>query len=125
VFTLELLHTLVHKTFVEVLSSQVGVTSGSLNLKDTVFDGKQRYVEGTATQVIDEDIALTFGLLVQSLRDGCRCGFVDDAQTVESRDLRSVLGGLSLRVVELSWYGDHRLNARLTQLGLRCLLHFD
>jgi len=125
VFTLELLHTLVHKTLVEVLSSQVGVTSGSLNLEDTVFDGKQGYVEGTATQVIDEDIALTFGLLVQSLCDGCRCGLVDDAQTVESRDLRRVLGGLSLRVVELSWYGDHRLKARLTQLGLRCLLHFD
>jgi len=108
------LHTEVDQSVVEVFSAQVGVSCRSLDLEDAVFDSQQSYVEGASTKVLDEHIFLSLGLLVQSIRDRSGGGLVDDAQALQTSDLRGVFGGLPLRVVEVGRHSDHGLLARLS-----------
>src|SRR5438552_19074230 len=46
--------------------------------------------------------------LVQPVRETCGSGFVDYSSNLEARDFSSVLGCLSLVIVEVSWDGDYR-----------------
>ena len=51
---------------VKVLSSQVGVSGGGLDLKHALIDGENRDIEGSTTQIEDEDVLLaSCALLVQ------------------------------------------------------------
>jgi hypothetical protein len=45
----------VNETLVKVLTTKVGVTSGSQDLKDAVLDGKERDIESTTTKVKHKD----------------------------------------------------------------------
>lgn len=46
---LELGGKVVDQALIEVLSSQVGVTGGGLDLKDTLLNGQQGHIEGSTT----------------------------------------------------------------------------
>src|SRR5690606_16543217 len=69
---------------------------------------EQRDVEGSTTEVEDED-ELVLLALVETVRERGRRGLVDDAQHVEARDLAGLLRGLALSVVEVRRNGDHRV----------------
>merc|ERR1719420_1992130 len=84
VLALELLDKVVHETVVEVLASQVGVAGGCLHLKDAVLNGEEGDVEGATSQVEDEHVLLGAGALVETVRDGCCGGLVDDTEAVEA-----------------------------------------
>jgi hypothetical protein len=114
-----------HDTLVEVLSSQMSVTIGCDDLEDTVVDGQEGDIEGTTTQVEDQDVLLSTALLVKAVGDCCGCWLVDDTDHVESSDGASVLGCLSLAVVEVRWDSDHSVLDLLTEVGLGNLLHLD
>ena len=103
---LELLDEVVDETVVEVLTTKVSVTSGSLDLEDTLLDGQERDIESTTTKIVDEDVALTLDLLVKTVGDGGGGGLVDDTEDVETGDETGVLGGLTLGVVEVGGDGD-------------------
>ena len=79
-------------------------------------------VEGAAAQVIHGDLAIPF-LLVHAEGQGRGGGFVDDALHFQAGDAAGVLGGLALRVVEVSGHGDDGLGHFLAQVVLGGLLH--
>ena len=56
-FTFELRDEVVDKTVVEVFTTQVSISSGRLDLEDALLDGKERNIEGTTTEIEDEDVA--------------------------------------------------------------------
>ena len=116
---LELVAEVVDKTVVKVLTTKVSVTSSGLDLEDTLLDGKQRDIESTTTQVKDEDIALTLDLLVETVSNGSGGRLVDDSEDVEASNQTSILGGLTLRVVEVGGLenGVSATNTRRTIFG--------
>ena len=50
VLALELVDEVVDQAVVEVLTTQVSVTSGGLDLEDTFLDGQEGDIESTTTQ---------------------------------------------------------------------------
>jgi len=102
----ELLENVLADTVVEVLSTQVRVTGSCEYLEYTVLDGKERDIEGSSSEVEDEDVALASGLLVETVGDGGGGRLVDDSEDIEAGNGAGVLGGLSLRVVEVGRDGD-------------------
>ena len=79
---------MVDQAVVEVLASQVGVTSSRSDLEDALLNGQQRDIKGTTSQVKDQHVLLLARsvLLIQTVSDGSRCRLVDDAQHIESSD---------------------------------------
>ena len=57
---LVLLDEVVHDTVVKVLTTKVGVTGGGQDLEDTVVDREERDIEGSASEIEDEDVPLSF-----------------------------------------------------------------
>jgi hypothetical protein len=120
----ELLLEVVEEVSVEVLSSQVSVTSSSLDGEDTTLDVQKRHIEGTTTKIVDEDVPLLVRLSgTETVGDSGGGGLVDNAENVEASDGTGVLSGLTLVVVEVGGHGDDGLLDLHAELGLGDLLH--
>jgi hypothetical protein len=117
------LHKVVDHAGVKVLTTQVSVTSGGLDFEDTVFNGQEGHIESTTSEIEDENVALTGGLLVQTISDGGGGRLVDDTLDGETSDGSGVLGGLTLAVVEVGGDGDDGRLDGGAQVGLSDLLH--
>mmetsp|Transcript_20197 Transcript_20197/g.58557 ORF Transcript_20197/g.58557 Transcript_20197/m.58557 type:complete len:686 (-) Transcript_20197:20-2077(-) len=122
VATLEVLQEIVDHAVIKVLSTQVSISSSGLNLEDSFLNGQQGDIESTSTQVEDQNI-LFFSLLVQTVGNGGSGRFVNDTKNVESSNGSSVLGGLTLRVVEVSGDSDDSVLDFLAQVSFSDILH--
>ena len=121
---LELLLEVFQQVGVEVLTTKVSVTSGSLDGEDTTLDVQQGDIEGTTTQIVDQDVALLVRLArAETVGDGSGSRLVDDTENVQASDGTGVLGSLTLVVVEVGGDGDDGLLNLLAELGLGNLLH--
>ena len=107
VLLLDELDEVLHDVLVKVLSSQVGVTVGGDDLKDTVVNGQDGNIEGATAKVEDQDVLLS-SLLVEAIGNGGGSWLVDDADNVEARDGSGILGGLPLSVIEVRYRGSTR-----------------
>lgn len=121
--SLELVNEVVNETVVEIFTTQVSVTGSRLDLEDTLLNGKERDIEGTATKIEDEDVALTLNLLVKTVGNGGSGRLVDDSENVETGDETGILGSLTLRVVEVGRDGDNGVVDSLTEVRLSSLTH--
>ena len=120
----ELLLEVVKEVSVEVLTTQVGVSSSSLDGENTTLDVKKRDIESTTTKIVDEDVPLLVRLSgTETVGDSGGGGLVDDTENVEASNGTGVLGGLTLVVVEVGGDGDDGLLDLLAELGLSDLLH--
>ena len=91
----ELLVEPVDDLLVEVVTSEVGVTVGGLDLEHAVSEFHYGDIEGTAAKVIDCDLHI-FVLLVKAICQRSRCRLVDDTLHVKTGDLSGLLGSLTL-----------------------------
>ena len=119
---LELRAEVLHHAVIEVLTAQVRITRSGLHLENAVLNRQQRHIEGTATQIENQNVLLT-ALLVQTVSDSGRSGLVDDTHHVQSSNHSSVLRSLTLGVVEVGRHRNHSVLHLLAQIRLRNLLH--
>ena len=121
----ELINEVVNEAVVEVLTTQVSVTGSGLDLEDTLLNGQEGNIEGTTTKIEDEDVALALNLLVETVGNGGRGGLVDDTEDVEASNETGVLGGLTLRIVEVRGDSDDSVVNGATKVRLSGLAHLD
>ena len=110
---------------IEVLSTEMGVTVGGLNLEDTLVNGEEGDIEGTTSEIEDEDVFLTLGSLVETVSNGSGGWLVDDSLDVETGDGTGILGSLSLGVIEISGDGNNSVLDGLSEVSLSDFLHLE
>lgn len=120
-FLLEVLDDVADQADIKVLTTQVSVTVGGLDLEDSLLDLKDGDIEGTTTQVVNSNH--TVALLLKTVGQSSSSRLVDNSEDVETRNLTGVLGGLTLRVVEIGRNSDDTVLDRLAQVVLSGLLH--
>merc|ERR1719189_3158561 len=124
VLPLELVDKVVDHAVVEVFTAQVSVTGSGLDLKYALLDGQDGDIEGSASEVEDEHVALTGSfLLVQAIGNGGSSGLVDDPEHVKAGDDASVLGGLPLAIVEVGRNSHNSVLDIVPKVSLGGLLH--
>ena len=101
----------------------MGVTSGGLHFKDTLFDGQKGNIKGTTAKIENEDVAFTLSLLIKTVGNGSGGRLVDDTEDVQAGDETGVLGSLTLGVVEVGGDGDDSVVDGTTEVGLGGLPH--
>jgi hypothetical protein len=84
---------------IEIFSSKMGVSVGTLDLKDSLLDLKDRYIKSSSSEIVDGDNLVS--LLVQAIGKSGGSRLINNTQDVKSRDLTGILGGLTLCVVEV------------------------
>ena len=94
---------------VEVLTTKVRVSSGSLHLEDTLLDRQKRHDEGSSTEIENKEAALAIDLLVETVGGGGGGGLVDDTEDIETGDETGIIGSLTLGVVEVGGDSDNGL----------------
>ena len=122
VLALELLGEVLHHTVIKVLTSQMGISSSRLHLEDSILDRQQRHIEGTATQIENQNVLLT-SLLIQTVSNSSSRRLVNDTHHVQSSNRSGILRSLTLTIVEVSRHRNHSVLHLLTQIRLGNLLH--
>jgi len=103
----------------------MSVTVGGLNFENTILNGEEGDIEGTTTEIEDENGFLLLDLFVETVGNSSGGGLVNDSLNVESSNGSSILGGLSLGIVEVSGDSDDGVDARFTEVLLSDFLHLD
>jgi hypothetical protein len=111
----------VHDTLIEILTTEMRITSRGDDLEHTLVNGKHRHIESTSSEIEDHNVHLL--LLVKTISDGGSSGLVQDSHHVETSNRTGVLSSLSLTVIEIGWDGDHNILDRGTEVVLSDGLH--
>jgi hypothetical protein len=122
---LEISKAVINKLVIEIFTTKMGMTIGSFDLEDTVFNGKKGNIESTTSKVEDEDVLLLFSLFIKTISDSGGSWLVDNSKNVDTRDLSSILGSLSLRISEISWDSNDGIVYCFTEVSFGDLLHLD
>ena len=80
--------------FVEVITTEVGVTGGGQNFENTIANLQNRDIEGAAAEVKNQNSFVA--LFIEAVGQSRRCGLVDDAKHLKASDLSSILRRLAL-----------------------------
>ena len=80
---------------VEVVTAEVGVAVGGLNLENAVAELEDGDIESTAAEVEDCNLLVLVGFVEAVGKSGCR-GLVDDTAHIQTCDFAGLLGGLTL-----------------------------
>jgi hypothetical protein len=111
------------KLVIEIFTTQMGITSSSLDFEDTIFNGQEGDIESTTTEIEDKDVLFTLTLLVETVGNSSSGGFVDDTEDVETSNDTGILSGLSLGVVEIGGDGNDDILDGLVEVRFSSFLH--
>lgn len=103
----------------------MSVTVSGFDFKDTVFDSEERHIESATTEIENEHIAFALSLLVETVSDSSSGGLINDTLDVEASDLTSILGSLTLRVVEIGGHSDNSVLDSSVKVSFSDFLHLD
>lgn len=108
---------------IEIFSSQMGVTRGGHDFKDTVINGQNTDIEGSSSQVKYQDVFLSL-FLIQTVGNGGGSGFIQDSDNVQTSNKTGIFSSLSLSIVEISRDSDNSVDHLVTNKGLGDFFHF-
>src|SRR5271154_5997583 len=123
VLAFEFLDKMVNETVIKILASQMGISGSRFNLENSLLNSQERHIKGSTTEIKDENVLFALCFLVETVGDGGSGRFVDDTKDIKPCNQTGVLGGLSLRVVEISGDCDDGVFGRSTKVCFSGLAH--
>ena len=102
----------------------MSITGSCCNLKYSIVKGQKGHIEGAATKIEHDDVLLSI-TLINAVGNGCCSWLIDNPQNVKSGDETSILGSLSLSIIEVSRHSNYCMLNIATEIGLSDLLHFN
>jgi hypothetical protein len=120
---LEFSHAELDESVVKIFSTQMSVSVSWLNFENTIFNWEDRDIEGTTTEIEDKNVFFFCVFFVKTVGDSGSGGLVDDSLDVEIGNSSSILGGLSLGIVEISGNGDDGIVDIISEVILSDVLH--
>ena len=104
----------------------MGITSCCQYLKDTLVNREERHIEGTATEIINNDLSLFFvANFVKTVCNGSGGRLVNDSEDSKTSDCACVFRGLTLSVVEVGGDCDNSVGDLLSDVSLSDFLHLS
>ena len=121
----------IEQRMVEIVAAERGIAARGQHFEHALRQLQDRQVERAAAEVIHRIEA--FGPVVETVGDRRGGRFVQQAQHVEAREARGILGRLALRFVEIRGHRDHRANQVVAKRIFRAITqrrenlgrHFD
>ena len=110
------------KLAVKVFTAQERVAIGRFHFENAVAHFEDGDVERTAAKVVDRDGFIL--ILVHAICKRSSGRLVNDTQNFKTRNLASILRGLTLGIVEVRRNRDNGLRDGFAQIGLCRFLHF-
>mmetsp|Transcript_9799 Transcript_9799/g.18927 ORF Transcript_9799/g.18927 Transcript_9799/m.18927 type:complete len:184 (-) Transcript_9799:281-832(-) len=101
----------------------MGIARGGPYFEDPVINVQQGHIKRPAAQ-IKHQYGFFLILFIESIRNGRRRGFIDDAFNFETGNFSRILGGLSLGIVEIGRYRDHGPFDGLANVRFGRFFHF-
>mmetsp|Transcript_64177 Transcript_64177/g.179492 ORF Transcript_64177/g.179492 Transcript_64177/m.179492 type:complete len:318 (+) Transcript_64177:985-1938(+) len=108
--------------FIEIFSTQHGISVGRLDFKHTSLDFQNRHIKGPTSQIKDDN-RLSIGL-VHTVRQRGGGRFIDNSQDIESGNFAGIFGGLTLRVIKVGGDRDDGFGDGPSQKAFGRFLHF-
>ncbi len=106
----------VHDPLVPVISTEMVVAAGRLDLDHALAHFSERDAQAARAEVEDHDRGLVG--LVEVIGERSDGGVVGQAQHIKIGHFGRFLGGLALRVVEVCGHGDHDIGDGIAQVRL-------
>ena len=101
----------------------MGITISGLYLKDAIAELENGDVESATAKVEDDDLFVFLGLEAISESGGRR--LIDNSFDLKASDFTGVLGGLTLRIVEVGRDGNNSLGNFFAKEGLSISFDFS
>ena len=105
----------IHQALVEVIPTQPRIAVRRQHLEHAMVQLQYGEVKSASAQIIDCDLRLLFEL-IQTVGQGRRRRFIDDAFHGEPGQLARPFGSVPLSIVEIGRHGDHRPRHRLAKI---------
>ncbi|KAK2555370.1 hypothetical protein P5673_023006 [Acropora cervicornis] len=86
------------------------------HFKHTVVNGQQRYIKGSTTKIKHQDILFSL-FLVHTISNCSSRGLVNDSHNIETSNGSSILGGLTLGIIEIGRHCDNSMSDFLAKVG--------
>ena len=102
----------------------MGVSSGCLDFKNAIVDGQKGHIEGSSSEIIDDNLTLVTSA-VKTVCDGGGGWLVHDSNDVQAGNGAGILRSLSLIVVEICGNGDYGVDDGFPKIALCDLLHLS
>jgi hypothetical protein len=80
------------ESVVEVFTSQMGITSSSLDSENTTCDVEEGDIERSSTEIENENDFLGLVLRIETIGNSSSGGFIDDTKDLKACDGTGILG---------------------------------
>jgi hypothetical protein len=109
---------------IEIDSTKMGVTVGSFYFKDTLRNGDEGDIKSTTSKIEDDAVLFFFRLFIKTISNCSSSWLINDSKNIETCDGCSILGSLSLRIIEICWDSDDSRFDILTKERISEFLQF-
>ena len=115
---------MVHDSLIEILSSEMSVTVGGNDLKDTVINSKDGHIESTTTKIENHNIKLS-RFIIKTISDSGSRWLIKNSNNIQTSNSTGIFSSLSLPIIEISGDSNNSVCDFRSEIILSDISHFS